>query len=333
MDVAAASGEVQPGRVRHNEGVTGSAMTLRVCAMTWEADDVLSMALRAPDDVDLPAWEPGAHIDMELGDGLVRQYSLCGDPADRGEYRVAVLREDHSRGGSEYVHRTLRPGDLIDVRGPRNHFRLEDAERYLFIAGGIGITPILPMIAAVRDTGRPWRLLYGGRRRSSMAFTDTLARYGSAVRLAPQDEVGLLDLNTALAVVDEHTLVYCCGPAPLIDAVHERCPAEQLRVERFAAPEPEDDALPADAFAIELARTGRTVHVPADRSVLDVLLDHGVEVPNDCREGICGSCETKVVSGEVDHRDYVLTDRERRAGSTMMVCVSRACGHRIVLDR
>lgn len=325
--------EHQPDRVRHNERATGAAMTLRVHAMTWEADDVLSVALRDPDDVDLPAWEPGAHVDLVLGDGLVRQYSLCGDPADRGEYQVAVLREDNGRGGSEYVHRTLRPDDLIDVRGPRNHFRLEDAERYLFIAGGIGITPILPMIAAVRDAGRPWRLCYGGRRRGSMAFTDTLACYGSGVQLAPQDEVGVLDLNTALADVDEHTLVYCCGPPPLIDAVHERCSAEQLRVERFAAPEPDDGPLPAGAFAVELARTGRTVHVPADRSVLDVLLDHGVDVPNDCREGICGTCETKVVSGEVDHRDYVLTDRERRAGSTMMICVSRACDDRIVLDQ
>ncbi|TNC25171.1 PDR/VanB family oxidoreductase [Amycolatopsis alkalitolerans] len=306
-------------------------MKLLVRAMTWEADGVLSVVLTEPDGVPLPAWEPGAHLDLDLGDGLVRQYSLCGDPGDWTRYEVAVLREERSRGGSRYVHETLRPGQLVEVRGPRNHFRLEDAERYVFIAGGIGITPILPMLAAVADSGQPYRLHYGGRRRAGMAFTGALAEYGDAVHLAPQDEVGLLDLDTALGDAGPGTLVYCCGPAPLIDAVVERCPPELLRVERFAAPEREP--LPAGAVEVELARSGRTVLVPPDRSILQVLLDEGVEVANDCRDGICGSCETKVIAGEVDHRDHVLTDRERREGATMMVCVSRACGGRLVLDR
>jgi ferredoxin len=145
--------------------------------------------------------------------------------------------------------------------------------------------------------------------------------------------VGLLDLDSALAEVSSDTLVYCCGPAPLIDAVQRRCPAERLRVERFAAPQSEIEPLPAAAIEVELARSGRTVQVPPDRSILEVLLDEGVGVPNDCREGICGSCETKVIDGEVDHRDYVLTERERREGATMIVCVSRACGRKLVLDR
>ncbi|PXY23436.1 ferredoxin [Prauserella coralliicola] len=308
-------------------------MKLLVRSMTWEADGVLSLVLADPDGAPLPGWEPGAHLDLDFADGLVRQYSLCGDPAERARYQVAVLREERSRGGSRYVHEALRPGQVVEVRGPRNHFRLEEAQRYVFIAGGIGITPILPMVAAVRDSGKPWRLHYGGRRRGSMAFTSALAAHGDAVRLSPQDEVGLLDLDTALADLGPGTLVYCCGPAPLIDAVVQRCPPDLLRIERFAAPDaPEEPAL-TGAVEVELARSGRTVRVPADRSILEVLLDEGIDVPNDCRDGICGSCETKVIAGEIDHRDHVLTERERREGTTMMVCVSRACGRRLVLDR
>ncbi|MFF5988786.1 PDR/VanB family oxidoreductase [Prauserella flavalba] len=244
-----------------------------------------------------------------------------------------MLREPRSRGGSEYVHETLRPGQLVEVRGPRNHFRLEPAAGYLFIAGGIGVTPIVPMVAAAERAGARWRLLYGGRHRASMAFTADLRRYGECVTLAPQDECGLLDLDAALGAAGEDTLVYCCGPAPLIDAVQQRCPAERLRVERFAAPEQAAEAPPGGVIEVELARSGRTVRVAPDRSILEALLDEGVDVPNDCRDGICGSCETEVLDGEAEHRDYVLTEKERREGGTMMVCVSRARGQRLVLDR
>lgn len=312
------------------------SLQLMVRSMTVESEGVLGLELTAPDGSELASWEPGAHLDLQLGDGLVRQYSLAGDPHDRHRYRLGVLREPSGRGGSEYVHSTLRPGDRVTVHGPRNHFRLEPADAYVFVAGGIGITPILPMIAEAERAGADWILLYGGRTASSMAFTDELSKYGDRVHLWPQDTHGLLDLEAVLGEPRDDTLVYCCGPEPLLAAVEGRCvrwPVGTLHTERFSAPEqPQRD--PADESAVEvvLAMSGRSVFVPADRPILDVLLDEGVEILSDCREGICGTCETKVLDGEVDHRDYVLTEAEKAGNTCMMLCVSRACGAKLVLD-
>ncbi|WP_159325796.1 PDR/VanB family oxidoreductase [Streptomyces tendae] len=298
------------------------------------ADGVLVLTLRHPLDERLPAWEPGAHVDVVLGPGLERQYSLCGDPADRAEWRIAVLREKDGRGGSAYVHGELRAGDEVRVRGPRNNFRLEPAPRYRFVAGGIGITPVLPMLAAAEEAGAEWTLLYGGRTRAGMAFTQELARYGDRVTLVPEDESGLLDLASVLDDLSPDTLVYCCGPGPLLDAVEARCPAGSLRVERFRPKEADGDA-PAEAeaeFEVVLARSGRTVVVPPGVSVLDAVRGSGVEVLYSCTEGTCGTCETEVVEGDPDHRDSVLTEEERAAGETMLICVSRCRGRRLVLD-
>ncbi|WP_121703989.1 PDR/VanB family oxidoreductase [Streptomyces sp. E5N298] len=293
------------------------------------ADGVLALTLRHPLDGPLPDWEPGAHVDVVLGPGLERQYSLCGDPADRAVWRIAVLRETDGRGGSAYVHEEVRPGDKVRVRGPRNNFRLERAPRYRFVAGGIGITPILPMLAAAERAGAEWSLLYGGRTRAGMAFTEELERYGDRVTIVPEDESGLLDLADD---VPQDTLVYCCGPGPLLDAVEGRCPAGSLRVERFR-PKEADARDPAGAeFEVVLARSGRTVVVPPGVSVLDAVREAGVEVLYSCTEGTCGTCETEVVEGEPDHRDSVLTEEERAAGETMLVCVSRCRGRRLVLD-
>jgi len=294
------------------------------------ADGVLALTLRHPLGEQLPPWEPGAHIDVVLGPGLERQYSLCGDPADRTAWRIAVLREPAGRGGSAHVHGQLRQGDKVRVRGPRNHFALRPAPRYRFIAGGIGITPILPMLAAAEAAGAEWTLLYGGRTRESMAFTAELSRYGDRVTVAPQDESGLLDLAAVLDGVPEGTLVYCCGPGPLLDAVEARCPAGLLHVERFAPKE--QLAGENTEFDVELAQTGTTVTVPADVSVLDAVRASGVEVLFSCTEGTCGTCETDVLDGTPDHRDSVLTDEEREAGETMMICVSRCRGKKLVLD-
>lgn len=294
------------------------------------ADGVLALTLRHPLGDQLPAWEPGAHIDVLLGPGLERQYSLCGDPADRTRWRIAVLREPAGRGGSAHVHEQVSQGAKVRVRGPRNHFALRPAPRYLFIAGGIGITPILPMLAAAEAEGAQWTLLYGGRTRNSMAFTEELSRYGDRVTVAPQDETGLLDLPSVLDGVPEGTLVYCCGPGPLLDAVEQRCPAGLLHVERFAPKEqPEGENT---EFEVELAQTGTTVTVAPDVSVLDAVRASGVEVLFSCTEGTCGTCETDVLDGTPDHRDSVLTDEEREAGETMMICVSRCRGKRLVLD-
>ncbi|MFH8440425.1 PDR/VanB family oxidoreductase [Streptomyces sp. NPDC018026] len=296
------------------------------------ADGVLVLTLRHRLGEPLPAWEPGAHVDVVLGPGLERQYSLCGDPADRARWRIAVLREKDGRGGSAYVHGELRAGHEVRVRGPRNNFRLEPAPRYRFVAGGIGITPLLPMLAAAEEAGAEWTLLYGGRTRARMAFAQELARYGDRVAIVPEDESGLLDLASVLDDLSPDTLVYCCGPGPLLDAVEARCPAGSLRVERFRPKEADGDA-PAEAeFDVVLARSGRTVVVPPDVSVLDAVRGAGVEVLYSCTEGTCGTCETEVVEGDPDHRDSVLTEEERAAGETMLICVSRCRGRRLVLD-
>ncbi|MET7474342.1 PDR/VanB family oxidoreductase [Streptomyces sp. NPDC005648] len=296
----------------------------------FAADGVLALTLRHPLGEDLPPWEPGAHVDVVLGPGLERQYSLCGDPADRSGWRIAVLREPDGRGGSAHVHEQLGQGDKVRVRGPRNHFRLESAPRYRFIAGGIGITPILPMLAAAEAAGAEWTLLYGGRTRDSIAFTDELGRYGDRVTVCPQDETGLLDLASVLDDLPEGALVYCCGPGPLLDAVEERCPGERLRVERFT-PKARQGGENAE-FEVELAQSGRTVTVAPDVSVLDAVRGAGVEVLFSCTEGTCGTCETDVLEGTPDHRDSVLTAEERESGETMMICVSRCLGKRLVLD-
>lgn len=300
------------------------------------ADGVVGLVLRDADGAELPAWTPGAHIDLELGPAhgqrLVRQYSLCGDPADRRAWRIAVLREPGSRGGSSYVHERLAAGATLRVDGPRNHFPLLDAAGYLFVAGGIGITPLLPMIAAADAAGRPWRLVYGGRRRASMAFLDRLDGYGDRVSVRPQDETGLLDLDPLLAAPEPGVLVYCCGPEPLLAAVESRCagwPAGSLRVERFA---PRPGEFTDGDFEVELARSGCVVPVPAGVPILRAVRSAGVEVLSSCEEGTCGTCETGVLAGRVEHRDSVLTDAEREAGDVMMICVSRALDARLVLD-
>ena len=296
----------------------------------FAAEGVLALTLRHPLGEHLPAWEPGAHVDVLLEPGLERQYSLCGDPADRSAWRVAVLRESAGRGGSAHVHKQLGEGANVRVRGPRNNFALEPAPRYRFVAGGIGITPILPMLAAAEAAGAEWTLLYGGRTRGSMAFGEELGRYGDRVTFAPEDETGLLDLASVLDDVPEGTLVYCCGPGPLLDAVEARCPSGVLRVERFRPKEQETGG--TTAFEVELARSGRTLTVAPDVSVLDAVRDAGVEVLYSCTEGTCGTCETDVLDGEPDHRDSVLTEDERAAGETMLICVSRCRGKRLVLD-
>jgi cytochrome P450/ferredoxin-NADP reductase len=312
-----------------------SLRTLVVRERVAVADGVAALVLAADDGAELPAWEPGAHVDLLLGNGLIRQYSLCGDPADRSAYRVGVLREDAGGGGSRFIHDELRAGSTVPVRAPRNHFRLEPAEHYVFVAGGIGITPILTMIAEAEAAGADWTLLYGGRRRSSMAFLDELERHGERVTVWPQDTHGLLDLDALLGEPRPDTLVYACGPGPLLDAVEARCagwPQGALHVERFAAA-PLTAPVRDEPFEIELARTGRVLTVPTDRSIVEVVeAGTGLNILTSCSEGKCGTCETGVLEGTPDHRDVLLTQVERAACDRMMICVSRSCSARLVLD-
>ncbi|MFF9035522.1 PDR/VanB family oxidoreductase [Streptomyces sp. NPDC014892] len=320
-----------------NDQLPPTETVLTVASRTPAADGVVSLTLRRPDGGTLPPWAPGAHIDVLLdgADGdLIRQYSLCGRPEERGVWQIAVLREPHSRGGSAHVHDHLREGSTVRVRGPRNNFPLRPAARQLFVAGGVGITPVLSMVEAADAAGADWRLLYGGRTRTSMAFLDRLAPYGDRVLIRPQDEYGLLDLAAFLGPPEPDTLVHACGPEPLLQALREQCedwPPGTLGVERFA-PVGTAGAGPAEAFEVELARSGLTLTVPPDHSVLEAVEKAGVEVAFSCREGTCGTCETDVLDGDPDHRDSLLTEDERAAGDTMLICVSRSCGPRLVLD-
>ena len=314
---------------------------VRVAEVDEVARDVVRLVLVPSGDAPLADWRPGAHIDVETPSGLVRQYSLCGDVARTDEYRVAVLRKPDGQGSVE-LH-DLLPGTQLRVSRPRNDFELRQSPRYLFLAGGIGITPLLSMIEEAE--GAIGRLAPGVRRRTraSMAFVDDLvAAYGDRIVVVPEDEQGLLDLPTVLTPTPE-TLVYCCGPEPLLAAAEAWCvehwPADSLVLERFnrhalTTPTPSHSAppvTPGDSIEVQLGCDGPVLAVPADRPILDVLVEAGVDIFYSCQEGICGSCETRVLSGKPDHRDDLLTPQEQAAGS-MLVCVSRAVSKRLVLD-
>lgn len=304
-----------------------------VAALSHPAEDVVELSLQAKDGGPLPTWTPGAHVDLILGENLVRQYSLCSSPSDPSSYRVGVLRAPDSRGGSKRVHELIE-GACVRVRGPRNHFPLLAAPSYVFIAGGIGITPMLPMIEEVVAAGADWHLYYGGRTRDSMAYLDEIEKHGDRVTVVPQDQAGLLDIRGILGEPNADTLVYCCGPEPLLAVVEAQCaswPHGALHLERFAAKviDTEGDDAP---FELALQRSGITTTVPADRTVFEVMRAAGVSVLGSCLEGICGTCETDILEGEVEHRDSVLDPDEQEANETMMVCVSRCRGKRLVLD-
>jgi ferredoxin-NADP reductase len=311
-------------------------LSLEITAVSLVAADVRSLRLERSDHAPLPNWEPGAHLEFMLPNGLVRHYSLCGDIRDTGAYEVAVLLAPDSRGGSEYVHNDLQVGDVLTVRGPRNNFPFSVGRggRALFIAGGIGITPILPMIRRADEEGIEWGLVYGGRSRDSMAYLDELRRYGSRVQLVPQDEVGRLDLQALLGAPRLDTRVFCCGPTGLLDAVQELCgtwPVGTLHLERFAAGSIDEDAV-SSGFTVVADRSGVTCEVAVGESISDALGRAGIVVQTSCKEGICGTCETKVIAGIPDHRDFLLGDADRESGATMLICVSRSNTPELVLD-
>lgn len=293
------------------------------------ADGVVQLRMEGPA---LPRWQPGAHLDLVLPSGLVRQYSLCGDPDDPGTYTVATRLVEGGRGGSREVHEQLREGAEIEVRGPRNRFPLVEAEAYVFVAGGIGITPVLPMLRSLAARGANWRLLYGGRSRGSMPFLDEIEKLGAEggrVTVVAQDESGHPDTAAALADIAPGTAVYCCGPEPLMDAVTAALPEGcTLHLERFSAASA--DVADSGAFEVELHRSGRTVQVAAGQSVLAAVRAELPHVAYSCEQGFCGTCQQRVLEGEIDHRDELLTDDER--GDSMLICVSRCRGGRLVLD-
>ncbi|WP_405788653.1 PDR/VanB family oxidoreductase [Streptomyces sp. NBC_00029] len=300
------------------------ALRALIVSRTEPARGVLQLTLESPD---LPAWSPGAHVDVTLPSGLVRQYSLCGDPADGGRYTIAIRLIEDGRGGSREAHAQLVEGAELELRPPRNRFELVPAASYVFVAGGIGITPILPMLRAATAAGADWTLLYGGRSRASMPFLADLASYGERVSVLAEDESGLPDL-AAVAGAGPGTPVYCCGPEPLMRAVTEAAPdPAAVHLERFS---PAAEPGPGRAFTVELRRSGRVVEVAADESALAAVRRELPDTPYSCEQGFCGTCQHRVLAGGVDHRDELLTDQERE--DSMLLCVSRAKEDRLVLD-
>jgi len=316
-----------------------SHITLRVRRRAEIAVNALLLELESASGEVLPEWPPGAHLDIHLPSGLTRQYSLCGAREDRSTYVVVVLREPHGRGGSEEIYRELGVGTEFISSTPRDHFRLVDASEYVLIAGGIGITPIKAMVDELRARGARWRLHYGGRSREHMAFVDELVDLsGDNVSIVPQDVDGLLAVPAIIGNLSPEAAVYCCGPAPLLDAVLTTCAeagaSERLHFERFVPPT-DGAGFVTDgdtAFEVELRSSGVTLQVPADKTLLEVVQSVLPDVPFSCTEGYCGSCESVVLDGEPDHRGSLMTPEEHDEERTMLICVGRSKSHRLVLD-
>ncbi|ORA21481.1 PDR/VanB family oxidoreductase [Mycobacterium aquaticum] len=318
--------------------VAGAAQQIgaTVVTKTTVADGVVQLRLRPQDGAHFARWLPGAHIDVMLPGGALRQYSLHSDPTAADEYLISVLYEPDGRGGSRAVHDDVQVGQKLAISEPRNHFELTSARSYLFIAGGIGITPILPMVRSVAVRRLPWRLVYGGRTRTSMAYLDeVLAQPGGRVDIYPQDETGMLDVLGILNDSSAGDAIYCCGPAGLLEAVEQHCKndqAERLHVERFAASAQFLDQADDQEFELVLNRTGVTLTIPPDRTAMDVISEQTSLSPFSCGVGSCGTCEVAVLEGTPDHRDSILSAKERAANQIMHICVGRSQTPRLVID-
>ena len=302
---------------------TGFDLDLVVAEVHREAADVVSIAFERPDGGDLPEWTPGAHLDVFLPSGVQRQYSLCGDHDDRTRYRIAVRRIPDGSGSVE-AHESVRAGATLHVRGPRNAFRLLTAPAYLFVAGGIGITPILAMYRAAVATGVPARLIYTGRSRDTMPFLDELT---GDVSILADDECGVPDVPALMSGLAPGTAVYLCGPPAMVDAAHDCLPPSvSLHTERFSAA----PVVGGRPFTATLADSGVTVEVAADETLLSAVRRVKPGVAYSCQQGFCGSCKTRVLAGDVEHRDRLLLDDER--ADSMLICISRARTDHLVLD-
>lgn len=321
--------------------MTTATLKARVHCLRLEARDVVSVELRPEHGgVVFPPHEPGAHIDLHLGKGLVRSYSLLNPAGEVGRYVVGVLKDRKSRGGSAFVHEQLRVGQVLTISAPRNNFSLhESAGHSVFVAGGIGITPILCMLDRLSAQGRAAELIYCARSRADAAFVEVLNDWCSPtlrVHCHFDDEAGgPPDLRERLSNCPKDSHLYACGPGPMLDAFLAACQALGLpnaHIERFAAAPVPAEAPEAATFTVELRRSARRIEVRPGCSVLDAMLEAGLSPDHSCREGLCGACETRVLEGEVEHRDSILTESERAANKSMMVCVSRCHSEHLVLD-
>ena len=295
---------------------------------------IVELRLAPSDGATITSWEPGAHVELNLPSGLVRQYSLCGDPSD-DFYTIAVLKEEISRGGSIEIHDEIHEGTELTIRGPKNHFRLEPGRLTVFMAGGIGITPLLPMMRLLTTQGKPWVLHYGGKSLAALAYLDALQLMeGNEINIYLKNETRRIPVSEIISTLSTEDAIYVCGPESMISEVEEVGARSGVRVclERFGPAPGEKPELGGDSFEVELARSATVLTVPADTRLIDVVRTVVPSVPFSCEEGYCGSCETGVLDGVPDHRDSILSPEEKSTNDCMMICVGRSLTPRLVLD-
>jgi len=307
---------------------------VRLTAIRYAARDTNLFEFQRPDGMPLPAYWPGAHVDMHLPNGLMRNYSLIIAKPEPATYTFGIKRDPASRGGSRHIHDELRVGKTVMISSPRNNFPLvEDAERTILLAGGIGITPIWCMVQRLEELRRPWRLHYSCRSRSDMAFRQALEAMPSAqLHFDDEHDGKVLDLATIVAQSPKDAHLYCCGPAPMMRAFETATanwPRAQIHVEYFT---PRQEPAKKGGFTVELARSGQEFFIPEGRTILEVLLDEGVDVDYSCELGICGACEQRVISGVPEHRDAILTEEEQAENKRVMICCAGCKTDRLVLD-
>ncbi|WP_245335030.1 PDR/VanB family oxidoreductase [Bradyrhizobium mercantei] len=312
-----------------------------VKSVTNEAEGINAWELRRPDGGELPLFTAGAHLDLHLSNGMVRSYSLCNSQRELDRYVVAINRDPQSRGGSKFIHDTLKAGDKIKVSEPRNNFPLvEDARHVVFVAGGIGITPIYAMIQRLEELGRSWEIHYSARVRAMCAFRERLNalehQKPGRVHINFDQEPGgkVTDLRALISKLPEDVHLYCCGPNAMLRAFEDSArelgrPRENVHVEYFVAAE---EAAVEGGFTVVLQRSGKSFVIPPGKTILDTLLDHNVDARYSCMQGVCGNCEVKVLDGIPDHRDSVLMPAEKASNKTMMICCSGAKSAKLVLD-
>jgi ferredoxin-NADP reductase len=324
--------------VKETGAMADDVIEVRVKRISYEAENINSYELIAPTGGELPAFTAGGHIDLHLPNGMIRSYSLVNNPSERHRYVIAVNKDAASRGGSGFVHDTIRAGDIVTIARPRNNFALrEDVEHAVLIAGGIGITPLMSMIRRLKDLNRSWKLYYAARTRSAAAFLDdlnALPNVSTNLHVDFDDERAgrVFDIAAIVRAAPAHAHLYCCGPLPMLEAFEAATadrPADQVHVEYFQA---RDAPAVEGGFEVRLARSNRTISVEAGKSILDALLDAGITANYACAEGVCGTCETRVLEGIPDHRDQFLSKEERAANKTIMICCSGAKSRTLVLD-
>jgi tetrachlorobenzoquinone reductase len=307
---------------------------MRLTAITYAAEQVHIYEFRPVSGASVPPFTAGAHVDLHLPNGLVRQYSIANAQGERHRYVLGVKRDAAGRGGSRFLHDDLRVGTVVKVGGPRNNFPLVEAAAHsVLIAGGIGVTPIVSMVARLRSLARPWELHYAVRRRGEAAFLDELLAGDGHVRLHVDEEQGsMIDVAAIVRAAPEEAHLYCCGPTPMLEAFAAAAasrPAERVHLEYFSSA-----VAPAveSGFIVELARSKVRVEVPPGQTILEALRARGLEVQSSCEQGICGSCETRVLAGEPDHRDMLLSDEEKATNQVMVICCSGSRSAILVLD-